>query len=196
MLSHFRPAATLLAAFVLITGIAYPLAITGLAQVAMPQAANGSLVRKGQAIVGSQLIGQAFKSDRYVWPRPSAAGEKGYDAANSSGSNLGPLSQKLLDRVAGDVAVLRKAGASRIPADAVTASGSGLDPHISVRNAELQTARVAKARNLSVEKVEELIAASTTKPDLGILGDAGVNVLRLNLALDDVKRVFQLVPTK
>lgn len=185
MISHFRPAATLLAAFVLITGIAYPLAITGLAQVAMPQAANGSLVRKDQAIVGSQLIGQAFTSDRYLWPRPSAAGEKGYDAANSSGSNLGPLSQKLIDRVAGDAAALRKAGVQSIPGDAVTASGSGLDPHISPAFAAEQVPRIAAARGVSEDKVRALVEAATDRPVLGFFGAPRTHVLRVNLLLDE-----------
>lgn len=185
MLSHLRPAATLLAAFVLITGFAYPLAITGLAQVAMPQAANGSLIRKDQSIVGSQLIGQAFMSNRYFWPRPSATGEKGYDAANSSGSNLGPLSRKLIDRVRGDVAALRKAGATHIPGDAVTASGSGLDPHISPAFAAQQVARIATARGVSEDKVRALVDTATDQPVLGIFGEPRTHVLRLNLLLDE-----------
>jgi K+-transporting ATPase ATPase C chain len=136
------------------------------------------------------LLGQNFTAAQYFHPRPSAAGA-GYDAANSSGSNLGPTSQKLNDVIKERIAAYRAtnglAADATVPADAVTTSGSGLDPHISVRNAELQTARVAKTRNLNVAKVKELIATSTTKPDLGILGDAGVNVLKLNLSLDALK---------
>ena len=178
---------------------AYPLAITGLAQTFFKDKAHGSLIKgKDGQVIGSALLGQSFIADHYFHPRPSAAGN-GYDAANSSGSNLGPTSQKLNDAIKERIAAYRTtnglAAAVKVPADAVTASGSGLDPHISVANAEVQASRVAKARNLSIEKVKELIAANTTKPDLGILGDAGVNVLRLNLALDDVERVFQLVPS-
>jgi K+-transporting ATPase ATPase C chain len=185
MLSHFRPAATLLAAFTLLTGLAYPLAMTGLAQIAMPAAANGSLIRHQQAIVGSHLIGQAFTSDRYFWSRPSAAGEKGYDAANSSGSNLGPLSTKLIDRVSGDIAALRKMGAATIPADAVTASGSGLDPHISPAFAGEQVARIAAARGVPEAQVRALLALATDQPMLGFFGEPRTHVLRLNLLLDE-----------
>jgi K+-transporting ATPase ATPase C chain len=185
MLTHLRPAATLLAAFTLLTGLAYPLAMTGLAQIAIPGAANGSLVHKGQAIAGSHLIGQAFTSDRYFWPRPSAAGEKGYDAANSSGSNLGPISKKLLERVTGDVATLRKAGVTSIPGDAVTASGSGLDPHISPAFAAQQVARVAATRGVPEAQVRALLDLATEQPVLGIIGEPRTHVLRLNLLLDE-----------
>ncbi len=150
MLSHLRPAASCWRCSPLLTGLAYPLAITGLAQVALPSAANGSLIRGSIGIVGSQLIGQAFTSDRLLpRPRPSAAGEKGYDAAASSGSNLGPLSKKLIGIVSrADVGALRKAAglATPVPADAVTTSASGLDPHISPAFAALQVARIAAAR--------------------------------------------------
>ena len=146
---------------------------------------------KDDTVRGSSLLGQVFTGEKYFHSRPSAAGAFGYDGASSSGSNLGPTSQKLNDAIKDRIAAYRTTeGLSDkevVPADAVTASGSGLDPHISVKNAELQAARVAKARNLSVEKVKEFIAASTNKPDLGILGDAGVNVLELNLALDAAK---------
>lgn len=185
MLVHLRPAAAVLAAFTLLTGLAYPLAMTGLAQIAVPTAANGSLIYKDQAIVGSQLIGQAFTSDRYFWPRPSAAGEKGYDAANSSGSNLGPISKKLIDRVTDDVAALRKAGVTTIPGDAVTASGSGLDPHISPAFAAQQLARVAAARGVPEAKVRALLDIATDKPVLGFFGESRTHVLRLNLLLDE-----------
>ncbi len=170
---------------------AYPLLVTGIAQTAFKDKASGSLItNKDGKVIGSSLLGQNFAADHYFHPRPSAAGA-GYDAASSSGSNLGPTSQKLNDAIKERIAAYRTKNGltadATVPADAVTASGSGLDPHISVKNAELQAARVAKARNLSVEKVKELISASTTQPDLGILGDAGVNVLKLNLALDAAK---------
>lgn len=167
---------------------AYPLLVTGIARTAFKKQASGSLLTdKDGKVIGSALLGQNFTADRYFHPRPSAAGA-GYDAASSSGSNLGPTSQKLHDAIKERIAAYRSQNGltanAEVPADAVTASGSGLDPHISVTNAELQAERVAKARNLSVEKVKEIITSSTTRPDLGILGDAGVNVLQLNLGLD------------
>jgi K+-transporting ATPase ATPase C chain len=167
----------------------YPLVVWGIAQVAFHDKANGSLIiEKDGTVRGSKLLGQNFTAEKYFHPRPSAAGN-GYDAANSSGSNLGPTSQKLNDAIKDRVAAYRKENglpdSEAVPADAVTASGSGLDPHISVRNAELQVARITKARGLSEPKVRELIVKSTDQPDLGVLGDAGVNVLRLNLALDN-----------
>ncbi|NKB15943.1 MAG: K(+)-transporting ATPase subunit C [Sphingomonadales bacterium] len=139
---------------------------------------------RANQVVGSELIGQTFSSDRYFWPRPSAAGEKGYDAAGSSGSNLGPLSKKLIERVEGDVAALRKAGAQTIPADAVTASASGLDPHISPVFATLQVARVAAARNIPEPRIRALVEAAIERPAFGLFGEPRLNVLRLNLALD------------
>ena len=166
----------------------YPLIVFGLARAAFPGKANGSLiVGKDGTVLGSKLLGQGFTAAKYFHPRPSAAGN-GYDAINSSGSNLGPTSKKLADQVAQTVAAYRAEnglGADvPVPADAVTASGSGLDPHISLRNAELQTARVAKARSLDVAQVRTLVRQYTEAPDLGLLGDPGVNVLRLNLTLD------------
>lgn len=184
MLTHLRPALVMITLFTLVTGLAYPLAMTGLAQIALPAASNGSLVTRGNQTVGSALIGQAFTSEKYFWPRPSAAGEKGYDAANSSGSNLGPVSKKLIERVDGDVGTLRKAGATTIPADAVLASASGLDPHISPAFAALQIARVAAARRVPEAQVQGLIARLTAGPVLGLFGEPRVNVLLLNLALD------------
>jgi potassium-transporting ATPase KdpC subunit len=166
----------------------YPLVVFGIAQALFRDKANGSLIIDPDGTVhGSKLLAQGFTADKYFHPRPSAAGN-GYDAANSSGSNLGPTSQKLNDAIKDRVAAYRKEnGLSEtepVPADAVTASGSGLDPQISLRNAELQTPRVAKARGLSEEKVRELIQQNTDGRDLGVLGDPGVNVLELNLALD------------
>jgi potassium-transporting ATPase KdpC subunit len=166
----------------------YPLIVFGIAQVAFRDQANGSLITdKDGTVRGSKLLGQGFTADRYFHPRPSAAGN-GYDAANSSGSNLGPTSQKLNDAIKDRIAAYRAENGLKeteaVPADAVTASGSGLDPHISVRNAELQIARVAKARGLPVENVLALVRANTDAPDFGFLGEPGVNVLRVNLALD------------
>ena len=167
----------------------YPVVVWGIAQVAFPGKANGSLiVDKDGTVRGSTLLGQGFAGEKYFHPRPSAAGN-GYDAANSGGSNLGPTSQKLNDSIKERIATYRIENGlpdtQVVPADAVTASGSGLDPHISARNAELQVARVAKARGLNEAKIRELIVKSTDQPDFGILGDAGVNVLKLNLALDE-----------
>ncbi len=188
MQSYLRPAIVLTLAFILLTGIAYPLAITGMAQVLMPAQANGSLVRNGDHIVGSALIGQSFSSDKYFWPRPSAAGN-GYDASASSGSNLGPTSAKLAERVKTDVARLQASGLSGpVPADGAMASGSGLDPHISPAYAQLQVARVAEARGLDPAAVSALVDQHTTGRDLGFLGEPRVNVLELNLALDALGR--------
>jgi K+-transporting ATPase ATPase C chain len=184
MLPYLRPAISLFVILTGVTGLAYPLAMTGLANVMFPTKAAGSLINRDGAIVGSRLIGQAFASERYFHGRPSAAGQSGYDASSSSGSNLGPLSRQLLERVRSDVAKLRKDGAVKVPADAVTASGSGLDPHISPAYAELQIGRVAKARGVSPDRVRALVTQSTEHPFLGIIGEPRVNVLLLNLALD------------
>lgn len=184
MVSHFRPAMTLLTAFMILTGLAYPLAMTGLAKIVFPVQAEGSQISRDGKVVGSWLIGQAFVSDRYFHGRPSAAGQAGYDASASSGSNLGPLSRQLLERVQKDISTLRKEGATDIPADAVTASGSGLDPHISPAYAEIQIAAVAKARGVSPGQVRTLVTQDTDTPFLGLIGEPRVNILRLNLALD------------
>ncbi len=191
LISELRPAIMGTLVLAAVTCGAYPLLVTGIAQAGFKKQAAGSLITdKDGKVIGSALLGQNFAADHYFHPRPSAAGAA-YDAASSGGSNLGPTSQKLKDAIQERLATYRAknglAADAEVPADAVTASGSGLDPHISVKNAELQTARVAKARNLRVGKVSELIAANTTKADLGLLGDAGVNVLKLNLALDNLK---------
>ena len=173
----------------LVTCGIYPLVVWGISQVAFSDKANGSLiVGKDGTVRGSKLLGQGFTGEKYFHPRPSAAGANGYDAASSSGSNLGPMSQKLHDAIKDRVAAYRAENGLKetdpVPADAVTASGSGLDPHISPRNAELQAARVAKARGLTLEQVQKHIRANVAEADLGILGEPGVNVLQLNLVLD------------
>jgi K+-transporting ATPase ATPase C chain len=181
-------AATLVFA-VILCGV-YPVVVWGVGQVLFRHQANGSLITgKDGKIIGSELLGQQFTSDKYFNSRPSAAGT-GYDATNSGGTNLGPTSQKLNDSIKSAIDAYRKqnnlpAGAL-VPADAVTSSASGLDPHISPANAEIQVARVAKTRNLDAAKVRELVEKYTDKPSLGILGDSGVNVLKLNLALDGI----------
>jgi K+-transporting ATPase ATPase C chain len=180
----------MLVAFTLVTGFAYPLVVTGIGQSVFHSKANGSLVERDGLVVGSSLIGQDFSDPKYFWPRPSAAGV-GYDPTASSGSNLGPTNDDLLAAVAERVAQYRAANglddAVLVPVDAVTASASGLDPQISVANATLQAPRVARSRNMAVDQVLALVRDNTDHRPLGFLGDQGVNVLKLNLALDDVE---------
>ena len=188
LLSEIRSALMITLALAVVCCGIYPLVVFGIGQALFRDRANGSLIVDANgAVRGSKLLGQGFTADKYFHPRPSAAGN-GYDASNSSGSNLGPTSQKLRDNIAQYAADYRSQNGlptnAPVPADAVTASGSGLDPHISPQNAELQGARVAKARNLSPEKLRELIKANTDPAGLGFLGEAGVNVLQLNVALD------------
>ena len=171
----------------LLLGVVYPLAMTGISQFLFPYKANGSLITSGDKVIGSELIGQNFSKPEYFQPRPSAAGADGYDGTASSGSNYGPTNQKLADRVKASIEKFRKENpdySGPIPADLVTASSSGLDPHLSPDSAKAQAARVAKARGVSVEQVNRLIAKLTEAPDLGLLGEPRVNVLKLNVTLD------------
>ena len=185
MVNQLRPALVMTALFTLLLGLAYPLAVTGIAQVAFPDQANGSLVRDaGGKVVGSSLIGQPFVSATYLHPRPSAAGD-GYDAAASSGSNMGPLNPDLIARVAESAQAIRaEDGPGVIPADAVTTSGSGLDPDVSPAYARLQAARIARARGVSVQQVQSIIDAHIEGAFLGFIGQPHVNVLLTNRALD------------
>jgi K+-transporting ATPase ATPase C chain len=185
-----RPALVCFTALTLLTGIAYPLVVTGIGQLAFPEQAAGSLiVREGQP-VGSSLIGQNFSDPKYIWGRPSATSPQAYNASNSGGSNQGPLNPALTDAVKGRIEALRAADAGNtaaVPVDLVTASASGLDPHISVAGAQYQAARVAKARHMPLTQVQQLIVTYTEGQIFGFLGEPRVNVLRLNLALDAVR---------
>ncbi len=177
-MKYLRPAVVLIALFTLLTGFVFPLAFVGIGKLLFPYQTDGSLVKVDGKVVGSELIAQSFAKDRYFWPRPSAAS---YAGDNSSGSNLAPTSAMLIKRVQGDVA---KYGGKNVPADAVTTSASGLDPHISPEFADLQVARVAKARGLDPGKVQVVVDAHTEGRWLGIFGEPRVNVLEVNLALD------------
>jgi K+-transporting ATPase ATPase C chain len=187
LLRQLRPAIVSVVALTVILGLAYPLAVLGVNQVAFHDKANGSLIEVDGKVVGSKLIGQGFAAEQYFHPRPSAAGA-GYDGESSSGSNLGPSNPDYLKTVGERAVAYRKenglAKDAPVPADAVTASGSGLDPQITIANADLQAPRVATARNLSLKKVRALIQDHVEERPLGFLGDPGVNVLELNLALD------------
>jgi len=183
--SALRPALVMAILFALLLGLAYPLLILGVGQIVFPSQANGSLIRNGDTVIGSTIIGQAFTSDRYFQTRPSAAGANGYDGLASSGSNLGPTSRVLADRVTADVAKRRAEGVTgALPADLVTASGSGLDPDLSPAAALAQVGRVARVRGLAEAQVRGLVEQSIERPLLGLLGEDHVNVFALNRQLD------------
>jgi K+-transporting ATPase ATPase C chain len=190
MMRILRQAIACFAVFTVITGVVYPLVVTGIAQLAFTHEANGSLIISNDKVVGSDLIGQSFSSPKYFWSRPSATSAMPYNAANSSGSNLGPLNPALMENVKARIEQLKAAdpvSKPLVPVDLVTASGSGLDPDISPASAEYQIPRVAKTRNIDESKVRELVASYTKNRQLGVLGEPRVNVLELNLALDDLQ---------
>jgi K+-transporting ATPase ATPase C chain len=187
MWSQLSPGLRINIFLTLLLGVIYPLAITGICQVAFPRQANGSLIQQGGRVIGSELIGQNFSKPAYFQPRPSAAGNDGYDATASSPSNYGPTNQKLIDRVKASVDKFHKENpdySGPIPADLLTTSASGLDPHVSPDSAHAQVARVAKARGIPADRLDQLVAQFTELPDFGVLGEPRVNVLKLNLELD------------
>jgi K+-transporting ATPase ATPase C chain len=187
MSSQLRPAVLLTLILTVVTGLIYPLVVTGLANLMFPYQSGGSLVVRNGTVIGSELIAQDFTGAGYFHPRPSVAGDKGYDPLSSGGSNLGPIDRRLIDRVKATVAQLRKQDEhSLVPVDLVTASGSGLDPDITPAAAEFQVARVARVRGLTEDRVREVVARCTEDRQYGVLGEPRVNVLRLNLALDAV----------
>ncbi|MGA7178952.1 MAG: potassium-transporting ATPase subunit KdpC [Thiobacillaceae bacterium] len=191
MLKELKPALLLLIVLSILTGVIYPLLVTGLAQGLFPNQANGSPIKQDGKLVGSELIGQPFFDPKYFWSRPSATSPMPYNGGSSSGSNLGPLNPALEDAVKGRIAALKAAdpgSTAPIPVDLVTASASGLDPHISPAAAEYQVMRVARLRNLPVSEVRRLVMAHTQARQLGVLGEPRVNVLMLNLALDQLSR--------
>jgi K+-transporting ATPase ATPase C chain len=187
MFAFFLPSLRMLVVLTVLTGVAYPLVTWGIAQLAFPGAANGSLIERNGKIVGSALIGQPFDEPKYFWSRPSATSPQPYNGAASSGSNQGPTNPALADTVKDRIKALREAdpdNAAAVPVDLVTASASGLDPEISIAAAEYQLARVAKARGLPVDAVRGLVSANTVGRTFGVLGEPRVNVVNLNLALD------------
>jgi K+-transporting ATPase ATPase C chain len=187
MINQLRPALVLILLFTAITGFVYPLAITGIAQVIFPHQANGSVIVRDGVVIGSELMGQTFASDRYFHGRPSATGPDPYNAAASSGSNLGPTSKALIERMKSDIDKLKSENPNtNIPTDLVTASGSGLDPHISPAAALFQVPRVAEARQIPEDRLSQLINENTEGRVLGIFGEHRVNALVLNLALDRI----------
>lgn len=190
MVKMLKNALGLFLILTLVTGVAYPLVVTGVGKALFPTETSGSLLTRDGKAIGSALIGQNFTSPTYFWGRPSATGPMPYNAANSSGSNLGPTNPALLDAVKSRIAALKAADPGNtqpVPVDLVTASGSGLDPHISVAAADYQVARVARLRGLPVVRVRQLVAQNTEERQLGVLGEPRVNVLKLNLALDALR---------